>query len=161
MKIGVISDTHDSIQNLQKALTVLKENKAEVLIHCGDLCAPFMIEELAKFSGEVHCIFGNIDDKYHTPIKAKEFGINFHGDLAELEIAERKIAVTHFPIIAHALASTGRYDAVFYGHTHTPDKQKIGKCLLLNPGEVMGRKNTPSIAIYNPETNNAEILQIE
>jgi len=36
------------------------------------------------------------------------------------------------------LASTGKYDAVFCGHTHKPSVEKIGKTLLANLGEVHG-----------------------
>ncbi len=45
MKIGIISDTHDRIDNLHKAITLLQVRGVQILIHCGDLCAPFMIDE--------------------------------------------------------------------------------------------------------------------
>ena len=46
MKLGVISDTHDQIWNLEKALQQLKS--IEVIIHCGDLVSPFMVRHLAE-----------------------------------------------------------------------------------------------------------------
>ena len=82
MKIGIISDTHDRIEKLQKVLGMLKDNNVKVLIHCGDFCAPFMMNELSKFNGEVHCVFGNVDDRFITPNRAKKVGINFHGELS-------------------------------------------------------------------------------
>ncbi len=160
MKIGVISDTHDRIDHLAKALKMLRKGGVKVLIHCGDFCAPFMIEELAKFSGEVHCVFGNIDDRYNTPLKARELGINFHGDLAELEFSGRKIAVNHYPKIAEALASVGLYDAVFFGHNHTASKKCVGKTLLCNPGELMGRKGKLTFGIYDTDGNDVEIVEL-
>jgi len=141
MKIGIISDTHDRIEKTNKAMQMIKEKGASVLIHCGDLCAPFMLNELSKFEGEVHCVFGNIDDRFLAPNRARELGINFHGDIAELEFDGKKIAVNHYPNIAEGLASTGKYDLVLYGHNHIADKRKIGNTLLVNPGEIMGWKN--------------------
>ncbi len=161
MKIGIISDSHDRIENTSKALSLIKEKGAKVLIHCGDFCAPFMMNELAKFDGEVHCVFGNIDDRFTTPNRAKSLGINFHGDIAELEFGGKKIAVNHYPKIAEGLASTGNYDLVCYGHNHTADKKKIGNTLLLNPGELMGWKGKVSLAIYDTETNEVEIIDLE
>lgn len=161
MKIGIISDTHDRIDNLAKAVKILKEKKIKVLIHCGDFCAPFMMTELAKFDGEVHCVFGNVDDRYLTTLKAEENKIKLHGDLAELELEGRKIAVNHFPRIGEILAHSKLYNAVFYGHTHKVDKRIINETLLLNPGELMGRLGKLTFAIYDTKSNNAEIVEIE
>jgi len=119
------------------------------------------LDELAKFDGEVHCVFGNIDDRFITPNRAKSLGINFHGDLAELEFGGKKIAVNHYPRIAEALASSSLFDAVFYGHNHIAARRTIGNTLLLNPGELMGRKGRLSFAIYDTETNDAEIIDLE
>ncbi len=161
MKIGIISDSHDHLENLNKAIELLNSQEIQVLIHCGDFCAPFIMDELKKFKGEIHCVFGNTDDRYATPKKAESLGINFHGDLAELTLEGRKIAVNHFPIIAQALAQSQIYDAVFYGHTHEKLKEKHTKTLLLNPGELMGRKGEVTLAIYNTQTNDADFQQIE
>jgi putative phosphoesterase len=65
MIIAVFSDSHDNMWNLNKALEMAAEKQAELLIHCGDYCAPFVLIDLARFRGEVHGIFGNVDgDKY-------------------------------------------------------------------------------------------------
>ena len=46
MIIAVMSDSHDNIWNLRKALTIIKKQKAKMIIHCGDFIAPFMLMEL-------------------------------------------------------------------------------------------------------------------
>ena len=43
MKIAVMSDTHDNIWNLEDALAIIKDEKADLIIHCGDFVAPFML----------------------------------------------------------------------------------------------------------------------
>ena len=161
MIIGIISDSHDRIENTNRALEVIKEKGAKVLIHCGDFCAPFMMNELAKFEGEVHCVFGNIDDRFTTTNRAREFGINLHGDTAKLEVDGKKILVNHYPDIARAFAFTGDFDLVCYGHDHTPNKELIGKTILLNPGGLFSRKTKPSFAIYDTENNDVEFFGIE
>ena len=161
MKIGIISDSHDRIDNLNKALEIFIKNKVSEIIHCGDFCAPFMIQEMAKFKGKIHCIFGNINDEYTSTKFAIENGVNLYGDFAELEIDRKKIAVVHFPQIARSLALSGKYDAVFYGHDHIKNFEKVNNTFLVNPGELMGRKAKPSCAIYNTEENSIKHIDIK
>jgi len=161
MKIGIISDSHDHIENQDMAIEMLKKAGAEQLIHCGDLCAPFMIDEIEKHGIPAHVVFGNIDDRASVAIKSTKSNIVEHyGNLAELNLAGKKIAVTHFPEFAFGLASTDNYDSVFHGHTHTQRNEIIGKTLLLNPGEIMGKNGAPSMALYDTETGKAEFLRL-
>ena len=161
MKIGVISDSHDNLGNLNKAIDILEKEKVKVLIHCGDFCAPFMIKELAKFKGDVHCVFGNIDDRYSSTKFAIEKGVNLYGDYAEIEIDAKKIAIVHSPFFAEALVLSNKYDVVFYGHDHEKREEKRGKTLLVNPGTLGGVFHTASFAIYDTEKNKIEFFEIK
>jgi len=159
MIIGIISDSHEHLQNLEKALNKLKEKNIDVLIHCGDFCAPFIISEhLAKFGKSVHCVYGNIDDRETTKKLADEAeNVTLYGDIAEIELDNNKIAVVHNPEKARTLAESDKFDVVFYGHTHKKDIKKIGNTLLVNPGEIMGKYGRPSFAIWDTKTDTIEI----
>lgn len=139
MQIGIISDIHDHIDNLRKALSMLKN--AEALICCGDLCSPFIVDELGRgFSNDIHIVFGN-NDGDHFRITKKAFAyeqMTLHGELCELEIGGRKIAVNHFDTIGRALANSDAYDVVCFGHNHEFEISLKGKTLIINPGEIMG-----------------------
>jgi hypothetical protein len=160
MKIGILSDTHDCIDLTRKAIKKIEEFGCKALIHCGDFCAPFMIKEFSNFSGNVHCCFGNTDDKFLSTKLALENNINLCGNEGEIEIDNKKIAFVHFPKLAKGLASTKKYDAVFYGHTHTSNKEKINSTWLVNPGEIIGLKQKPSFAVYDTKTNSVEIIEL-
>ena len=55
MHIGVISDTHDNIWRLEQVLVQLQE--VDLAIHCGDLCAPFMVKRLGGDKGpDPYCL---------------------------------------------------------------------------------------------------------
>ena len=45
MKIGVLSDSHDNLPNIRKAVEVFSKNGVEALIHGGDFCSPFTLAE--------------------------------------------------------------------------------------------------------------------
>ena len=167
MIIGIISDIHDHIDLLDKALQHLKEQGAEEIIVCGDLCSPFVIPKLGKANIKTHVVFGNNDgDRFLIAEKAKDFPqIKIHGEYIGdedylLQIDGVRIGVTHYPFYAKTMAKTGWYDAVFYGHSHTAYKQKYGNCLLLNPGSVAGLEQQPGYAIYDTVLRSSELKLI-
>jgi len=162
MKIGILSDTHDNIKDTKKAFSELKEKQVSQIIHCGDFCAPFMIELFDKYTIPVHIVFGNIDDRFRTTRNADASkNVKLHGDTAQLPIGGKLIAVSHFPNIAGAFAHSGNFNLVCYGHTHKKFIQKINdKTTLLNPGEVMGRFGIKTYAIYDTESDNVEFFEI-
>ncbi|MDP7133117.1 MAG: metallophosphoesterase family protein, partial [Planctomycetota bacterium] len=59
MKIAIMSDSHDNIWKLEAALE--KAAGSDAIIHCGDLCSPFIIDRLGRLSNEkpVHVVWGN------------------------------------------------------------------------------------------------------
>jgi putative phosphoesterase len=161
MKLAILSDTHDNIWMLDKVGAQLSQVK--VLLHCGDICSPFMIPRLAQTADNrpVHIVWGNNDgDKRLLMVQAeKTRNIQIHGELAELVLDGVKIAVNHYPEIGRALAHSGQYDLVCYGHDHSAHEEKIGDTLLLNPGEVMGLMGRRTMAIY--DTRKKELTWVE
>ena len=114
-----------------------------------------------EFDGDIHVVFGNGDgDPFLiSNIANTQYpNLKLHGQHAELEFEGAKIAVTHYPFYAKALARTGDYQAVFSGHTHVQHEERFGDCLWLNPGEILGWKGDATCAIYDTATNSAEIF---
>lgn len=165
MKIAIISDSHDNLANLTKVVDYLNENKIEMLIHCGDVCAPSTLKMLAgEYTKPIHVCFGNVDgDQYlMTKWSYEEFdNVTLHGDIGELEIDGKKLAFVHLPKVAHALAAEGKYDIVFYGHTHEPWEETIGKVKLVNPGNVANIRNKPSFALYDTSTDTLKLIILD
>lgn len=167
MRIAILSDIHDHVWNLDKALKIAAG--CDRMICCGDLCSPFIIDQLARgFSSEIHIVSGNNDaDLFRVTNKALTkyaATIRLRGEFFEAEWDGRRIAVQHFDNIALAIAESGRYDAVFYGHNHVFDIRRIGRTLAVNPGSVMGAQFdadarrtdvTPTMAIYETAAGEA------
>jgi putative phosphoesterase len=150
MLIAILSDVHDNIWNLKKVLPQLE--KAEALLFCGDFCAPFTLKMMAEgFSGPVHCVFGNNDGDalFLSRIARQADNVTLHSQMGELELGGRRIAIIHYPHIASGLAASGKYDAVFSGHTREHKVEKVGSTLWVDPGEVMGRFGQPSFGLYD------------
>ncbi|KAA3648660.1 MAG: metallophosphoesterase [Chloroflexi bacterium] len=162
MRIAVMSDTHDNIWKLEAAMPHLAA--ADVVLHCGDLCAPFIAVKLGEGIGEkkAHVVYGNNDgDPRLLLLKAQEQGnVEIHGQFAELDFEGFKVAMNHYPEIARPIAMSGQYDLVCYGHDHTAHEEMLGDTLLLNPGEVMGMKGRSSIAIVDAATKDVEWVDL-
>ena len=162
MLIGVFSDVHDNLPNLRRAIEIFRARGVEQLIYCGDFCSPIPSREMGSlFQGDIHVVFGNGDGDRFTIsniAKTQYPNLKLHGEHAQLELGGAKIAVTHYPLYAQALARTGDYDAVFSGHTHQRHEERFGNCLWINPGEILGWQGDPTCAIYDTATNNAEFI---
>jgi uncharacterized protein len=166
MKLAIISDTHDNLANLEKFLTWAKENRIETIIHCGDIASGDTVEFLAKqFFGTIHLAYGNMDANYRDDIYLASDNLNnvrLHGNQGELKVAEVKIAFCHFPEVAKELAETGKYNLVFYGHTHKPWMETLSNhCQLINPGTLGGVFQKATFASYDTATNKLELKILE
>ncbi|MFA5318561.1 MAG: YfcE family phosphodiesterase [Patescibacteria group bacterium] len=174
MKIAIISDTHDNAPNLEKALEWMNKNKIEQIIHCGDLCASeTLAETLApNFKGKIHMVFGNADDTDLITLVAEQFKhVKHYGDVGEIKIENppspkgygvtKKIAFAHFPWEAKKLAESGKYNIVFYGHTHKPWDEQIGNTRMLNPGTLAGLFQKATFAVWNTETGEFRLQILE
>lgn len=162
-KIAVLSDSHDNIAVLERVLATANAAGASTLLHCGDLCAPFMLNLLGeRFSGPIHVVFGNNDGdgRLLQTIASRHPQITLHGIYAELTVGARRIAMIHYPEPALRIAQSGQFDLVCYGHDHIRHSEAIGGGWLLNPGEVLGMKGVSSWALYDTETGVSEVIEI-
>jgi putative phosphoesterase len=138
--LAVCADIHDNIWVLARALPAMAS--AAHLLFCGDFCAPFTLVQLAEgFPGPIHVVWGNNDgDRDLLTTQARRFShVHLHGNRAEFTLEGVRIGATHYPETAAGMAASGRFDLVCHGHDHQVRQERSGSCLLLNPGELMGR----------------------
>ncbi|MCO6450832.1 MAG: metallophosphoesterase family protein [Caldilineales bacterium] len=160
-KIAIFSDSHDNIWNLDKALGQARSLGAEALVHCGDLCSPFVIRQLAEgFTGPIHLVFGNNDgDGRLIQTVASEFAhVKHHGFYAEIWIASRHIALIHYPEPALRIAQSHQLDLVCYGHNHARQIRQVDDTWLVNPGELLGKDNPATWAMYDCTAHTCELI---
>ena len=160
MKLGVMSDSHDNIPNVKRAVALFNELGVDLVVHAGDFIAPFAIDPLADLNCRVVGVFGNNDGERIMIAKKFEPIGEVHPNLASVSLDGRDIAVMHYPELAIPIAKSGDYDVVIYGHTHKIDIHKE-KTLLLNPGETGGWTTGKStVAVVDLETLEATIHEL-
>ncbi len=173
--IGILSDTHDHIEHVEKAVKLFEKNNVDLVIHAGDVCSPFVWPFFRNLRVPIKCVLGNnVGDVVRQQANVRKFGmdVTFDPFFLSFEHADRKFAVYHGDPygIVDALAKTGHYDVVVYGHNHVPKIHQEGKTLLVNPGSlvstvisplsVFSKESNPgpSVALYDPGNNAAELV---
>lgn len=160
MKLGVMSDSHDNIPNVKRAVEIFNDIGVDLVVHAGDFIAPFAIDPLADLNCRVVGVFGNNDGERVVLAKKFEAIGEVHPNLASTSLGDVSIAVMHYPELAIPIAKSGEYDIVVYGHTHKIEVNKEN-ALLLNPGEAGGwTTGKATIAVVDLETRDAKIYEL-
>ena len=162
MKLGIISDTHEHIDNIEKAKKVFAERGASPIIHLGDYCAGPAIR---AFKGtKIIGIYGNNDgDLLRIEKNFREIGGDFRWDFCVLEFDGLKIACYHgtVPQITEALINCKTYDVVLTGHTHESHVETRNGVLAINPGSAHGFEKKGSVAILDTKTKRVEVSELQ
>jgi len=152
MWLGILSDTHNQLENLPPALNFFSKNKVDTLIHCGDATSVDVVEYLCEY--QVIYVYGNGDflsGEIRDTLKAFS-DKNYAGMVFRGEISEKKIAVIHghIPAELNKIIHSGEFDYVFTGHTHRRKDEWVGKTRVINPGALGGSfYQSRSVALLN------------
>ena len=142
MKIGIISDTHDYLPNIRKAIDIFNSMNVDIVVHCGDFVSLFVIKEFERLNARIVATYGNNDGE-RTKLKEwlKELNEeNEIDDYLSFEADGLKFFVLHGTNgeILDAVVKYGDYDVVIYGHTHERVFEEVDNVLVINPGECCG-----------------------
>ncbi|AEH07397.1 MJ0936 family phosphodiesterase [Methanothermococcus okinawensis] len=142
MKIGIISDTHDYLPNIRKAVDIFNNKNVDIVVHCGDFVSLFVIKEFERLNARIVATYGNNDGE-RTKLKEwlKELNEeNEIDDYLSFEADSLKFFVLHGTNneILDAVIKSKNYDVVIYGHTHERLFKEIDNVLVINPGECCG-----------------------
>jgi len=157
MRIGLMSDTHDRLPAIRAALDYFKCSDIDVVLHCGDVVAPFAAEVLRDYPGRLHVVFGNNDGERRglarvlPQIQEPPLCLELHGQRV----------LVHHSLDACDPADVARADVVVTGHTHRAAIARRDGRLLVNPGEccgwVTGRCTVAVLDLSNREAQTVEL----
>lgn len=155
----VLADTHIPLRakTLPEGMVAYLE-RADLILHAGDLIHPSVLEELSAYDAPVRAVRGNVDEP----------GINLPETL-QLDFGGARIAMIH---------DSGRKEGrrkrlgkrfpdarvVVFGHSHIPFLEDESGLLLLNPGSPTDKRRQPehTFALLHAEGGDvrAEILTL-
>lgn len=166
MRLGIISDTHDNVEAVERAVDVFEAEDVDTLVHCGDFIAPPVLPLLSGF--EVHGVLGNNDGELDgLELFFDDLGNDseLHGRYADLEFDGTRIGVLHGDQgkdVVQEWAESGEYDYVLYGHFHEAEERTVGETTVINPGAHFPLVNEAhrSVAILDTATGEVRFVGV-
>ena len=128
-------------------------SRADLLLHCGDVCTLAVWKSLEQLGPPLAGVHGNMDEL----------------DLVDLLPADRvvevegaRIGLVHDsgPVAGRPMRLRERFpgcDAVIYGHTHIPEVSRDENVWILNPGSPTERRRAPAHSMLVLEVEAGEI----
>lgn len=159
MLVGVLSDTHDRVPLITRALDLFAERGVETVVHAGDICSPFAAKaiKVAEQRCPLHVIFGNNEGEV-AGLKAILPQLD-RGPL-RLELDGCNVLVHHFEKWCEP-QDLAWADVVVTGHTHEVVNVERDGTLFLNPGECCGWVNGRcTVALLDTAGPTAEIIEL-
>ncbi|NJE07177.1 metallophosphoesterase [Thermococcus sp. M39] len=160
MLIGIMSDTHDNLPAIAKAVELFNREKVDLVIHAGDYVAPFVKRELSKLKAPLKGVFGNNDGERRGLNKA----LGISEEVLEIDADGMRIIVLHGTNekVVEAFARSQLYDVIVRGHTHKYEIRETGRSILVNPGEVCGYlTGIKSIAFLDTKKREIKIINLD
>ena len=152
MILGVVSDTHNRISNVEKIVDIFNQNSVDKVIHTGDITQAKTLERFSRLNCPLLGVYGNNDlDEIGLEETSLDNGFDFKLPPYIFSLKDKKIAVFHEPDpIESLLERVNDIDLVLHGHTHRYRNEDINGVKFFNPGECAGSlKGKNSIGIVN------------
>ena len=152
MKIGVVSDTHNNLKNIETIINLFNDERVPVVIHTGDISNANTLERFSNLNSKLIGVYGN-NDRNESGLKevAQRYNFQFQEPPRRLSLLDREIVIFHEPDkIDQFLSENKLIDVVLYGHTHRYENNIKNGVLFFNPGESAGmQKGSNAIGILD------------
>lgn len=159
MQIGLMSDSHDNMDALERAVKFFNDQKVTHVLHAGDLISPFTSRKLSLLKMPLTIVFGNNDGEKQG--LRNVFSGKIFDPPHQLKIGNKIILMLHDPVQLNAFKDSGHFDLILYGHTHEIEITHNNHTLVVNPGESGGWLTGKStVAIWDTELNDVVIHEI-
>lgn len=159
--LGIISDTHDNVLSIKKAVDIFKAMECDLVIHCGDVIAPLTIQ---FFKGlNIKFVRGNCDgDVPNLKKKAEEINGEFFEDIYEFTYEGKKFVSYHGndQMELKKLIDSRQYDYVLTGHTHKKTDQKIRETRVINPGAHYPTVEEKTVAVLDVKQDKLQFMEV-
>ena len=165
MKIGIVSDTHNNLRNVNRIVELFNESGVERVIHTGDITQAKTLEVFAHLAMPMYGVYGNNDEGERDSLEA---AVNAHGFVFRdppfvLQWHQRSIMVVHDPLEFGGHLNDS-HDLALHGHTHLYryEQSRVNGAgqVIFNPGECAGHmKGFNAIGVLDLADLSAELLK--
>lgn len=160
MQIGLVSDTHDAREPLRRALEILEDRGAEILLHGGDLTSHRMLDLLDGWRVWLARGNGDWSEQIYATIEATDADVSY-ADQHAIEQDGTSIGLIHgeYDGRLRAMITEGDFDLVVHGHSHEFRDERVGSVRVVNPG-ALHRTRAPSVCVYDTERDELQRIEL-
>jgi putative phosphoesterase len=154
MLIGLISDTHGLLR--PQVFTAFRG--VDHILHAGDVGNADILLELSAIA-PVTAVWGNTD------------GLDLRSrlpEIARIELSGLSVMVIHghqhgSPSASELGASYPDVDLLVFGHSHTPEIERVGRVMVVNPGSAgAARFSLPvSVAVATLSAGEVSVRKVD
>ena len=140
MQIGIVSDTHNNLKNIDKIISLFNKEKVSFVIHTGDIANANSLNKFSQLNCKLIGVYGN-NDRNEKGLKevANINNFLFQEPPQTIILCNKNIAIFHEPEdIDDFLTENQKVDIVIHGHTHRYRNEIKKGVLFFNPGESAG-----------------------
>ena len=159
MKIGLLSDSHDDMAAIARAVALFNAEGVVQVLHAGDIVSPFTFEIFRGLQAPLGGVFGNNDGDRLLLRERSAGALRPQPHFVTLD--GLRLVIVHEPPLVRSLARSGDFDCVVYGHTHVADVRREGAALVVNPGKAaVLDKGRATVAVLETMTREARIIDL-
>jgi hypothetical protein len=135
MVLGVVSDTHNHLRNVERVVEIFNRVGVDRVVHTGDITQPKTLAALAALTAPLFGVFGNNDlEREGLDEVCERFGLDFNEGARRFQWCDRSVLVVHDPLDI----PPGDHDLVLHGHNHRTIIERGAGRLTFNPGQSAG-----------------------
>jgi len=159
MKIGILGDSHGDHIISARAVELLADAGAELLIHLGDVGTTDVIDALRPLPARV--VWGNCDIDHDRLCRAaRNAGVTVDHPIGEITVDRKRIMFTHGDqdaLMKQPIEEAADY--LLHGHSHVVRDDRFGSTRIINPG-ALHRAARYTAAVLEPATDELETLEV-
>lgn len=140
MLIGIVSDTHNNLKNIELIIDLFNNEDISLVIHTGDITNAQSLHKFSRLKCKLTGVYGNND---RNEVGLKEVALKnsflFKEPPNILSLNGKNLAIFHEPeYIESFLLKNNNIDVILHGHTHRYRNEINNDILYFNPGESAG-----------------------
>lgn len=138
MRIGVISDTHDHLANVEQIVALLNRERVDRVVHTGDITKAKTLRVLSALEAPLVGVYGNNDlERESLEAAVRKYDFRVVDPPLRVDWLGRRVVVVHDPK-EHGDEVLLSGDVLLHGHDHRHRVERRNGTLVFNPGECAG-----------------------
>ncbi len=159
MILGILGDSHGDAAITTRAVELLRDGGAELLIYLGDVETEDVIVSLSAMPTRL--VFGNCDfDIAYLTEVSQRLGVTVDHPAGHLDVDGKTVVFTHGHLELYMKQAIEQAtDYLLHGHSHIARDDHFGSTRIINPG-ALHRAPRYTAALLDPASDRLDLVEV-